>query len=300
MFRNLTFFRFPPTLDFSALPELVVDAALEPVGPLEFHSQGFLHPYGLGHEAGVVQTGKAIWLTVGSESKILPGSAVNDALHKKVAEIEDREGQKIGARARKRIKDDLVHEMLPRALVKTGRTDAVLFPDLGLLVVDTSSRKRAEGVVSEIRGALGGFPALPVNAEVSPRSVMTAWLAGESMPDWLALGEDAELRDPMQGGGVVKIQSQELATAEGEVDEHLAAGKKVTKLGMALQDQLSFVIGEDLVVRKLRFLDGAMDKLPEIVEDARGELDARFALMYGEIRILFALLEAAFKISRAA
>ena len=300
MFRNLTFFRFPPTLDLQKLPELVADAALKPVGPLEFSSQGFVSPYGLGHDVGVVQIGKATWLSVGSEEKILPATAVNAALHKKLAEIEEIEGRKLSGRERKRVKDDLVHDMLPRALVKCGRTDAVLLPDAGLLVVDTSSRKRAEGVVSEIRGALGSFPALPLNAEVSPRAVMTGWLAGEHIGEWLCIGDEAELRDPIEGGGVVKIQHQDLATAEGEVDEHLSAGKQVTKLGLHLQQNLSFVLGDDLVVRKLKFLDAAMDKLPDSVEDLQAELDARFALMEGEIGTLFWVLEQWFKISRAA
>lgn len=298
MLRNLTFFRFPPTLDFRQLPELVADLPLKQVGPLEMHSQGFVHPYGIGHDAGVVLIGDSIWLSIGSEDKILPAAAVNSALHKKMADIEEREGRKIGGRARKRIKDDLIHEMLPRALVKTGRTDAVLFPDIGLLAVDTSSRKRAESVASEIRGALGSFPCLPLNAEVSPRAVLTGWVAGEPLLEWLSLGDEAELRDPIQGGAVAKVRHQELAT--DEIAKHLESGKQVTMLGLCLQDHLSFVVGEDLAVRKLKFLDAAMDQLPESAEDARAELDARFALMDGEIRALFTVLELAFKISRAA
>src|SRR3546814_1853223 len=81
--------------------------------------------------------------------------------------MEQREGRKPGGRARKRLKEDLVHELLPRAFVKPSRTDAVLDLEHGLCIVDSSSRKSAEGVVSEIRNALGSFPALPLNAEVA-------------------------------------------------------------------------------------------------------------------------------------
>ncbi|MGH8082531.1 MAG: DNA translocase FtsK, partial [Lysobacter sp.] len=72
----------------------------------------------------------------------------------------------------------------------------------------------------------------------------------------------------------------------------------VTHLGLELSDHISFVVGEDLVVRKLKFLDGAVESLEAIeAEDLRAELDARFALQTGEIRELFDVLERCFKLS---
>jgi len=44
-----------------------------------------------------------------------------------------------------------------------------------------------------------------------------------------------------------------LTTAAGRI-----AGKQVTKLALIFEDNLSFVIGDDLIVRKLKFLDGAL------------------------------------------
>ncbi|MBP8742140.1 MAG: recombination-associated protein RdgC, partial [Pseudoxanthomonas sp.] len=125
-FRNLTFFRFPTTHDFSRLDELLPEAALKPVGPLELSSRGFISPFGRGEDLLSHRIGDAIWLAVGGEDKILPGSVVNDLLAQKVAELEEREGRKLGGRARKRLKDDLLHELLPRAFVKSSRTDALL------------------------------------------------------------------------------------------------------------------------------------------------------------------------------
>ena len=297
-FRNLTFFRFPTTHDFTQLDALLPEAALKPVGPLELSSAGFVSPFGRGEEALSHRIGDAIWLTVGSENKILPGSVVNDLLAQKVAEIEDKEGRKLGGKARKRLKDDLLHELLPRAFVKSSRTDALLDLEHGFLAVDSSSRKSAEAVASEIRRALGSFPAIPPNAEVAPRSILTGWIAGEPLPEGLSLGEECELKDAMDGGAVVKAQNQELVS--DEIAKHLEAGKQVTKLALNLDDHLSFVLGEDLVVRKLKFLEGAVDQLESTErEDLRAELDARFALLSGEVRRLFLVLESALKLSKA-
>ena len=191
-----------------------------------------------------------------------------------------------------------MHELLPRAFVRPSRTDAMLDLGHGLCIVDSSSRKNAEAVVSEIRRALGSFPALPVNAEVAPRSVLTGWIAGEALPEGLALGEECELKDAAEHGAVVKCQRQDLQCEE--IANHLEAGKQVTRLALTLDDHVSFVLGEDLVVRKLKFLDGAVDQLEGGErDDARAELDARFALMAAELKRLFMVLEPALKLSKA-
>ena len=297
-FRNLTLFRFPTSLDVSQLDTLLAETPLKPVGALELSSRGFVSPFAREEPALSHRIGDAIWVTVGGEDRLLPSAVVNDLLGKKLAEIERKEGRKPGGRTRKRIKEDLVHELLPRAFVRPSRTDAMLDLAHGFVAVDSSSRKSAESVVSEIRGAMGSFPALPLNAEVAPRAVLTGWIAGEALPEGLALGEECELKDAMDGGAVVKCQHQDLVGEE--IAKHLEAGKQVTRLALTLDDHLSFVLGEDLVIRKLKFLDGAIDQLENTDnQDLRAELDARFALMSGEVRRLFVVLEAALKLSRA-
>lgn len=63
---------------------------------------------------------------------------------------------------------------------------------------------------------------------------------------------------------------------------------------------ITFAFGEDMVVRKLKLLDGVVEALDSAEhEDVRAELDARFALLTGEIGHLFDVLERAFKLSKA-
>lgn len=299
-FKNLTLFRFPLSLAWLALEMGAQENKLKPVGALELSSSGFVPFYGGDTEQlTVTHVGHdAIFLTIGREEKILPSSAVAAALDKRLKEIEEREGRKLGSRTRKRIKEDLIHEMLPKALVKPGRVNALLLTDLGYLVVDTSSRRRAEEVASLIRAALGSFPAIPLNAEVSPRAVLTGWIAGEPLPDALVLGESAILKDAMDGGAKVTVVNQDLAGEE--IGQHLAAGKQVSRLGLTLDDHLSFTLDEDLVVRKLKFLDGAVDKLENTErEDLMAEIDARCHLIKGEISRLLRVLEPALELSSA-
>ena len=102
----------------------------------------------------------------------------------------------------------------------------------------------------------------------------------------------------MDGGAVVRCSRHELQT--DEIRKHLESGKQATRLALVLDDHVSFVLGEDLVVRKFKLLDGAVDQLQSTDrDDVAAELDARFALMAGEFKRLFAVLEKAFKLSKA-
>lgn len=299
-FRHLSFFRFPlaQKKSFDKLDDALAECRLKPVGPLEAMSRGFISPFGRDEPVLSHRIGNAIWLTLGGEDRLLPAAVVNDALGKKIAELESREGRKLGGRARKRLKEDLVHELLPKAFVRPTRLNASVDLQYGFLAIDTSSRKSAESFATELRHALGSFPALPLNAETSPRAVLTGWIAGEPLPDGLALGDECELKDPADRGAVVKCQRQELLGEE--IKKHLESGKQVTRLALTLDDHLSFVLGEDLVVRKLKFLDGAVDALENTERDSlNAELDARFALMAGELSRLFAVLEKTLKLSAA-
>src|SRR5690606_5671564 len=125
-FRNLTLFRFSPSLDLSHLAEGPAETTLKPVGPLELSSRGFVSPFGRDAEALSHRIGDAIWPTMGGEDRLLPAAVLNDLLARKLAEMEQKEGRKPGGRLRRQMKDELVQDLLPRAFVRAGRTDALL------------------------------------------------------------------------------------------------------------------------------------------------------------------------------
>jgi recombination associated protein RdgC len=299
-FRNLTLFRFSPAIaeSFEEIDSKLVECRLKPVGPLELSSQGFVSPFGRGEESLSHQVGDALLLSLGSETRVLPPQVVNDALAEKLGKIRETEGRNPGGRERKRLKDEVLTDLIPKAFVRTGRAAGYVDLKEGLCVLDTSSRKSAEGFVTAIREALGSFPAVPVAAETSPRALMTAWIDGEPLPDGFELGDEVELRDPVDSGAVIKAKRQEL-TAE-EIREHLKCGKQVFQLALTFEDRINFVLGEDLVIRKLKFLEAATESLEEGARDTqRDEIDAVFALMSGELRLLLRRLTEVFGITKA-
>ena len=101
---------------------------------------------------------------------------------------------------------------------------------------------------------------------------------------WLTVGNE----DKLLPGAVVNDLLQK-KLAELEQKEGRRPGGRTRKR-----------LKEDLVIRKFKLLDGAVDQLESTErDDLHAELDARFALMSGEVKRLFSVLEPALKLSRA-
>jgi recombination associated protein RdgC len=298
-FRNLTLFRFSKSVakTLKSLETSLGEHRLRACGPIELATQGFVSPFGRNEEALLHEVGKFSLLTAAREDKLLPGAVVAEELNARLKKIAEKEGRPVGSKERKRLKDEVLTDLLPRAFTRVSKRNAYLDTENGWLVVDTASRKAAESCTSLIREALGTFPASPLVADESPRVLMTDWLAHGKLPAGLALGDECELRDSADGGAAVRCRRQDLES--DEIREHLKSGKQVFQLGLVFEDRLEFSLDEDLVVRKLRFLDQVQDELGETQSDSVvAELDARFALMTLELGRLFDRLQEWFGLPR--
>jgi recombination associated protein RdgC len=294
-FRNITLFRFPAE-NISKLKKLehkLGEHALRSCGPLELSTRGWVSPFGRGEEAFSHAIGPYTLLALGGEDKLLPGSVVNQALAEKMEKLEKQRGKPVGGRERRKLKDEVLTELMPRALARPSRLMGYLDTAKGWIAVDSSSRKAAETFVSKLREALGSFPAVQAEAEESPRAVMTEWLIDGRLPKGWELGDECELKDPADQGAIVRCRRQELES--DEVREHLKSGKQVTQLALVFQERMRFVLDENLTVRKYKLLDIATESLESGDRDsANAELDARFALMSHELALLFQAIETIF------
>ena len=292
-FRNLTLFRFSEhtAKSLKSLEGKLDQHRLRPPGPIELSTSGFISPHGRDEEVLTHRVGDYVLLYIANEARLLPNSVVSDELSARLKKISEKEHRKIGSKERKRLKDEVLTDLLPRAFTKMSRTGCYLSLKSGWVVLDTSSRKSAETAVTQLREALGSFPVVPMAPEESPRSLMTDWLIHGKLPAGLVLGDECELRDPAEAGAVVRCRRQDLET--DEVREHLKSGKQVFQLGLVYEDRIGFALGEDLTVRKLRFLDQVQDELGETDRDSSvAELDAVLALMTLELeRLLLKLTQ---------
>ena len=297
IFRNATLLSFPIELDFTQLEKQLDGHRLKSVGPQELASYGAVSPFGPEHTALTHQIGKGILFCVGEERRILPAAAVKEAVRKKVVEIEGREGKKLRGKEKKAIKEDVILDLLPKAMIKPGRTMGYLDLERGFIAMDSGAVRSTESAASLIRGAMGSFPALPLIAEYDPSTLMTQWLRAELLPEPWMLGNSCELKDPVDTAAVVRASGQELLS--DEIGHHLDAGKVATKIALVHGDRMSFVLGNDLIIRKIKLLDLAMSGLEnQAIETIEQEIDARFALMHGEFGLLFDVIRTTFKLEK--
>ncbi|MGB1952349.1 MAG: recombination-associated protein RdgC [Marinobacter sp.] len=294
-FRNARVFRFTKPFDISAeaLEEKLQGDAFKPCGPQETTRQGWVPPLGKHSDMLVHSTNGYHLIALRKEDKILPGSVVKEIVEERSEAIEIEQSRKVRRKEKDEIKEQVMLEMLPQAFSKNRRSFAYLAPQDGLLVVDAGSSKQAEDLASFLRKSLGSLPVRPPAVEQAPAFTFTGWL-NESidLPGTIELGTECELKDPSEDGGVVRCKGLDLKA--DEIRNHLDAGMQVTKLSLTWEDNLSFVLDEELGIKRLKFGDTLQEKLDDVdADDAAARFDAAFALMTLELaRLIPGLLEA--------
>ena len=294
-FRNARVFRFTKPFDISAeeLEEKLSGDAFKPCGPQETARQGWVPPLGKHGEQLVHSANGYHLIALRKEEKILPGPVIKDAVEDKAEAIEIEQGRKVRRKEKEEIKEQVMLEMLPHAFSRNRRCFAYLAPQDGVLVVDAGSAKQAEDLASTLRKSLGSLPVRPPVLEQAPIFTFTGWLNETiDLPGTVVLGDECELKDPSEDGGVVRCKGLNLKA--DEIRNHLDAGMEVTKLALTWDDNVSFVLDEEMGIRRLKFGETLQDQLDDVdVDDAAAKFDAAFTLMTLELaKLIPGLLDA--------
>ncbi len=287
-FKNLAVYRFtePFTLSADALEQKLQQQPFHPCGGHDEFSFGWTAPLGKASEALVHASNGFMMLCAKKEEKVVPASVINEMLQERISEIEEREARKLPAKERNRIKDELIFELLPRAFSFSRKTYAYIDSQGGWLVVDAASPKKAEDLLSQLRKCIGSLPVVPIGAGIKPVSVMTQWLLENNSPKDIVIEDECELRSMEEEAAIIRCKRHDLALPE--IKNHLDNGKQVIKLAMSWADRLSFVLDENLSVKRLKFLDLIQDQAADIEAfDETEQFDADFSIMTAELAQFF-------------
>lgn len=283
-FKNLSLLRLtaPFTLTAEQLEEKLQGGRFQPCGSLQPMSYGLVPPVGK-DDAPLVHAASGCFMVCAQrEEKILPASVVNEMLAEKVAEIEESKGTSVRKKERDAMRDEIVHDLLPRAFSFSRRQYAYIDPNTGWLVVDAASAKKAEELASWLRRCLESLPAAPPQVSERPTAVMTRWLAEGAAPADIQIENECELRATDEEGAVVRCKKHDLAAPE--IQNHLEAGKEAVKIALSWNDRLSFVLDDALGIKRLRFLDLVQEQAADVeADDAAQRFDADFAIMAAEL-----------------
>jgi len=286
-FKNVRAYRLTQPFDLSPekLAQKLVARSFVPCAKSQAVAAGWVPPLGEESEELVHAAGGRILLKLKREEKLLPATVVREQLEEKVAAIEAEQGRKVYRKERLTLKDEIVQDCLPRAFSRSTHIHAYIDVKANWIVVDSASASRAEELLNLLREGIGSFPLLLPQVNNAPSAVMTAWLLHRNLPDDFELGQECELREPGEEGGVVRCRGVDLLSEE--VETHLHAGKQVARLALHWDERLSLLLAEDLCLRRLKFADELMKENEDIPEaDPAARLDADFALMADAITSL--------------
>lgn len=276
-FKNAQVYRLAD--DFTVTADQLREAlAQHPVTELtseQISSFGWESPYGLDSDELVLETAESAgghMLIQGRYSyRDLPSAVIKDALAKKVHEIESTTGRCVGRRERAELKDSLIFDLMRHAFIKHRVTRAAFVGQY--LIVDAASSAQAEGLLTELRHALGSLPVTLPRFNSDFRLTATTWLS-DTPPAGLRIGSEVVLEG---------IDHQTVRFLNCDLDKakpHIEEGMFVDRIGLRY-DELSFVLDDKLALRKLRFSDVLKSSVAEQAgddSDTRVEVEATFMI----------------------
>jgi len=215
-----------------------------------------------------------IVIALRQEDKVLPASLVRECLEERLFQYEQAHGRPAGRKKKSEMRDSVLQELVPKALVRSAMTYAALLPAQGWLIVDAGSAKKADMVLEMLHKTVGTFSAVAPSFSIS--DVMTRWMMNsDAMPPFLALGDICELKVSGEQAGVIRCHNIDIAS--DEVRSHVRRGAQVSKLALQWQEQVSFVLHDDVSLHRLRFDAALQERDP--ADDPVQQFDADAAIM---------------------
>lgn len=278
MFKQASIYQFEGApFTFFDVERAMENAQFAPCAPTQERSVGWVAPRGIENAAMLESIGGHWIARFAIETRSVPAEAIERATKARVAKLEEATGRKPGRKELREIKAEIKLELLPHAFPK--RVDIGVWIDhaVGRIVMDTATASRADDVTAALCQALPeGVKLAGVTTRQSPQMAMSAWLHEQSAPGPFALGRSCELRASDESGAIVRYDDHAL-----EIDEiraHIRSGKLPTRLSLSFDGRVSFVLTDDMALKKIEFLDAVFDGKDER-DDA---FDADVAIFTGE------------------
>ena len=283
-FKNLKVFTFtkPFKIDAEKIEEQMQSDGFVPCTTLELSKMGWVSPLGKSGQMLTHVASGNLWFNQRKEEKILPSAVIKDALDEKVAELEEKSGTPLTKRQKSDIKEEIIHQLLPKAFSKFSHVQGYISEKHQWIVIDAGSDKKAEDCLALLRKSLGSFPVVPVQPSKAVTEILTHWVVDHDLPVPFVLENEAEFKYPGEDGGIIKCKNQDLTS--DEISAHIEADKQVTQLRITWDETLSCTLAEDASVKRMRFTDVVKEQNEDITkEDMFARLDADFTLMTGEV-----------------
>ncbi len=283
LLKNLIVYRLSKNWAVKAddLEQKLAAQALQPCGSFAMESRGWLPPRDDGR---FVYTQNTHWLlTLGVEQKILPTSVIRQAAQDRAAQISAQHGRPVGRKEMRDLKDRVTNELLPRALAKRTTTRAWIDAKGRWLAIDAGADKKVEEFLEALRRAEEDFPCKRLDTQRSAGGAMTSWLSTQAPPHGFTIDQDLELLSQDMSKATVRYARHALDGKD--IRDHIKAGKSAIRLGLTWKDKISFVLTDELHIKRLGFVDIIADNAEGDAVDEEEQFAMDFALMTGELSL---------------
>ncbi|HUH86467.1 MAG TPA: recombination-associated protein RdgC [Pusillimonas sp.] len=290
-FKNLKVFRLAPSWSISldALESALEKHAYRPGNSLEMQNLGWVPPF---ENSGLAYSLQGqIFLSLRAEKKLLPATVINQFARARAQEIEEQQGFKPGRKQMKEIKEQVTDELMPKAFSVYRDTKVWIDTKNRWLVIDAAASAKSDEVLGMLAKSIDPFPVLQLYVEQSPASSMTNWLIQEEPPVGFSVDQDTELRSTSESRAAVRYLRQSIDI--DDVRKHVQAGKQCTRLAMTWADRVSFVLNDNLDIKRVAPLDVLKENQDLVSRNDADQLDSDLSLMTGELaRLLDNLVDA--------
>lgn len=303
-FKNIFVFAFtrPFTTTWKELELSVAENQFTPCASTELSHFGWSQALGKHGQSLTHSVGGNLLLCARKEEKILPAQVIKDIVDERIEQLEGEQCRNATKKEKEQIKEDVIFELLPRAFSRTTDTHGYINAKDNIIVINTSSRAKAEDFLALLRKSLGTLPVTSISTERAPDEVMTDWVGRNNIVETFALGGgfsagyEAELRSPGDEAPIVRVKDMALDCEQFQA--HLDDDMYVTKIALEYDESMSFVLHDDLSIKRIKFFDVIVEQNDDInSNDVLAKLDADFLLMAGELNRMVSNLHAEFSVS---
>jgi len=291
-FKNLKLYRLASSYTWTAeqINELLAREVFVSAGAAAAQSQGWVAPKE--HDDRLAYSvGKQLLCAYRVEKKLLPVSVINQFTKVRAQELEEQQGFKPGRKQMKDLKLEVTESLIPRAFSLQRDTRLWFDPVNRWVALDTASPSKAEEILSALGKALYPFPVEPIHVEISPTTAMTEWILSGHAPSNFSIDQDAELRASGEKAAAVRYVKHALDNED--IQKHVQAGKQCTRLALTWNDRVSFVLTENLDIKRIAPLDVLDQDDSKMPADEQEKFDSDFTLMCAELNLMLAgLLDA--------
>jgi recombination associated protein RdgC len=252
----------------------------QPCGASQEESSGWAPPRGEANGALAESVAGQWILRLQVETKILPTSVVKQAAQERAERIEAGSGRKLSGKAIRDLREQTQMDLLPRAFSKRASIPVWIDPEARIVAIEASSPAKADEVALLLMSAIDGFAIAPMQTNKSVATCMATWLMSFDPPHRFDLDRECELKAIDETQALVRYTRHNIEIEE--IKRHVQNGKMPTKLALTWASRVSFLLTDNLQLKKIKLLEAVMEG-NESQDEGDDHFDADVAIMCGEL-----------------